>query len=191
MTKQEILGQFFLKNFPFNKEGLEQLILSFEIELFKKNQILLNANSIDLKLKFIESGFVREFYVTNSKEINIDFYGPNEFSTDLTSFFEGTKTLKCQQCLSNVKVFSLTKRKLDIILKKYHCGHEIVRTSFQKAFAAKEAFERKKITKSADELYKDLQINKPEWLQNIPQYHIASYLNVSPETLSRIRKRIS
>lgn len=47
------------------------------------------------------------------------------------------------------------------------------------------------ITKTPDELYKELLIYKQEWLQSIPQYHIASYLNISPETVSDIRKRIS
>ena len=48
-----------------------------------------------------------------------------------------------------------------------------------------------RVTKTPDELYKELFIYKPEWLQLIPQYHIASYLNITPETLSRIRKRTS
>ena len=55
----------------------------------------------------------------------------------------------------------------------------------------KEMLEYNRITKTPDDLYKDLLVYKPHWLQNIPQYHIASYLTITPETLSRIRKRIS
>jgi hypothetical protein len=44
---------------------------------------------------------------------------------------------------------------------------------------------------TAEENYNELIQDKPNWLQQIPQYHIASYLGVTPETLSRIRRRIS
>ena len=63
--------------------------------------------------------------------------------------------------------------------------------SFQKLLKHKELLEYNRITKTPEELYKELFIYKPSWLEKIPQYHIASYLNISPETLSRIRKRIS
>jgi hypothetical protein len=66
-----------------------------------------------------------------------------------------------------------------------------VESSFHKLLKQKEMLEYNRITKTPDELYKELLIYKQEWLQSIPQYHIASYLNITPETLSRIRKRIS
>ena len=190
MKNTDKLHQFFFKNFPFNELGLKELINSFEEEQYKKDEIILKQGSIELKLKFIESGFVREFYTSNSKEVNVNFYEANQFATDLNSFFEGVATSKNLQCLSEVKVLSIRKNELDKLLLKYKCGHEIIQSSFQKTLAAKEKMEKDKLTKTTEELYKGLQSKKPNWLKYIPQYHIASYLNITPETLSRIRKRI-
>ena len=49
----------------------------------------------------------------------------------------------------------------------------------------------KSFTRTAEELYLDIMKTKPDWLLQIPQYHIASYLGITPETLSRIRKQMA
>lgn len=191
MNSKEKLHQFFSSNFPFNQEGLEELVNSFEPEIYKKEEMLLRKGLVDSKLNFLYSGFVREYYLSDTKEVNVNFYEANQFTTDLSSFFEGKKTHKFQQCLTDVKIFSLSKNALLPFLEKYGCAQKIIQSSFQQALASKESIERNKLTKSTDELYKELQLKKPSWLKFIPQYHIASYLNVTAETLSRIRKRNS
>ncbi len=191
MKSNEILLQFFSENFPFNKEGLDELIHAFSAESYGKDALILRPNSTELELRFIENGFVREYYSSNFKDVNINFYGSNNFTTDLISFLNNSETHKYQQCLTEVNLWVLSKNKFEHLLEKYNCGQEIVQKSFQKILLAKESLERKRITMTKDELYKDLQMKKPDWLLNIPQYHIASYLNITPETLSRIRKRIS
>ncbi len=86
---------------------------------------------------------------------------------------------------------SIEKDSFFNLLEKYECGKSFVASSFKKLLKQKEMLEFNRVTKTPDELYKELFIYKPEWLQLIPQYHIASYLNITPETLSRIRKRTS
>lgn len=191
MNNKNILHQFFKENFPFNKEGLDELISLFAPEYYVKNEVILRPNSTESQLKFIESGYIREYYSSNFKDVNINFYGPNNFTTDLNSFLNHSQTHKYQQCLTDVNLWVLSKNKFDHLSEKYSCGKEIIQASLQKMLAAKEVLEREKITKTKDELYQELQLKKPDWLLHIPQYHIASYLNVTPETLSRIRKRIS
>lgn len=191
MTNEKTLYEFFAKNFPFNKDGLEELIESFEERHYQKGEIILKPKSIEKYLKFIKSGFVREYYTTDEKDVNINFYEANEFGTDLISFFNDTQTKKWQQCLTEVKSLIITKTKLNDLLEKYSCSNSIIQTTFQNVLGKKESHERKKITKSTDERYRELLIKKPNWLKHIPQYHIASYLNITPETLSRIRNRTS
>lgn len=191
MTNKDNLLTFFSKNFPFNVEGLEELMSSFTSESYSKGAVILRPSSIDLQLKFVENGFIREYYTSNFNEVNINFYGSDNFATDLNSFLNHTQSFKYQQCLIDVNLRVLSKNKFDQLIAKYSCGQEVISKTFSKMLAAKESLERNRITKTKDELYQELQINKPDWLKHIPQYHIASYLNVTPETLSRIRKRIS
>ncbi|MCZ8331767.1 MAG: hypothetical protein O9282_10690 [Flavobacterium sp.] len=68
--------------------------------------------------------------------------------------------------------------------------NNVIETIFQRIVVNKETEEFNHFVNTAEELYLDIMKNKPDWLLEIPQYHIASYLGITPETLSRIRKRI-
>ena len=76
-------------------------------------------------------------------------------------------------------------------LEKYPCGKTFICNTFQKLLVQKDMEAYHACTKTPEELYLYIMQYKNTWLQNIPQYHIASYLGITPETLSRIRKRIS
>ncbi len=101
------------------------------------------------------------------------------------------KTKKNQESLTDIELLSIDKKAFRELLQKYECGKSFIDLSFQKLLRQKELLEYNRLTKTADELYKELFIYRPHWLEKVPQYHIASYLNITPETLSRIRKRIS
>lgn len=190
MNPKNKLHKFFSKHFPFNKDGLAEFIDLFDIELIKKETILLQAGAVEQKLRFIDTGFVREYYTTAAKEININFYGEHEFIADINSFFGNATTKKNQQAITNLRTFTISKDKLTKMLQQYNCATSLIHEAFKRKLNKKEDLDYKHKTKTPEELYQTLQLKKPEWLKHIPQYHIASYLNITPETLSRIRKRI-
>lgn len=185
------ISKFFETEFPLNQHGLDELFTLFKIEKHTKGTILLQENSKEKKLRFLNNGVVREYYANEDKEVNINFYVKPQFISDLLTFSHNTKTKKNQECLTSVEVLSIERQPFFELLEKYQCGKTFVEASFQKLLKQKEKLEFNRITKSPEELYNELFIYKPEWIQNIPQYHLASYLNITPETLSRIKKRIS
>ena len=187
---QEI-SRFFETEYPLNQEGLRELLSLFQTETFKKGSIVLQTGEEEKQLRFLNRGIIREYYATPEKETNINFFTNPQFITDLTSFNNDTTTKKYQECLSEVELLSIHKNEFRELLKKYECGKSFIDLSFRKLLKHKELLEYNRITKTPDELYQELFIYKPNWLEKIPQYHIASYLGVTPETLSRIRKRIS
>ncbi|MGB1268543.1 MAG: Crp/Fnr family transcriptional regulator [Flavobacteriaceae bacterium] len=185
------ISKFFKSEYSLNEDGLKELFSLFEIRKHKKGSLLIQTQSKEIQLRFLNEGIVREYYSTQEKEININFYIKPQFISDLLSFRQNSITNKNQECLSDVKVLSINRKPFFDLLEKYQCGKSFVDLSFQKLLKQKELLEFNRITKTSEELYKELFIYKPEWLQSIPQYHIASYLNITPETLSRIRKRTS
>lgn len=191
MEDRQAIARFFETDFPLNKEGIREFIGAFKIKHFPKHTPLLAEQGYEHKLRFINRGLVREFYKTDKKEVNINFYTTPQFITDLFAFIHRTKTNKNQMTLSDVQILELDKEKFVELLEKYSCGKSFIDQSFQQILKHKEVFEYNRLTKEPEELYHELRIYKSDWLQKIPQYHIASYLGITPETLSRIRKRIS
>jgi len=185
------ITSFFTTHYPLNKEGLKELLDLFSVKEFKKNTLILKADIKQQQLRFLNKGIIREYYASTDKETNINFYTKPQFITDLSSFINDTKTKKYQETLTDVELLVIDKISFRKILNKHECGKSFIELSFQKLLKQKELFEYNRITKSSEELYRELLIYKSNWLQTIPQYHIASYLNITPETLSRIRKRIS
>ncbi|MCT4700177.1 Crp/Fnr family transcriptional regulator [Tenacibaculum haliotis] len=185
------ISNFFETEYPLNQNGLKELLCLFKKETIKKGTQILKADTEEKQLRFLNSGVIREYFATSEKETNINFYTKPQFITDLSSFNNDLKTKKNQETLTEVTLLVVDKNAFGDLLKKYECGKSFIDLSFQKLLKHKELLEYNRITKTADELYKELFIYKPDWLEKIPQYHIASYLNISPETLSRIRKRIS
>lgn len=185
------ISKFFETEFLLNQHGLDELFSLFKVEKHAKGTILLQENSKEKKLRFLNNEIVREYYANEDKEVNINFYIKPQFISDLLTFSQNTTTKKNQETLTSVEILSIERQPFFNLLEKYQCGKTFVDASFQKLLKQKEKLEFNRITKSPEELYNELFIYKPEWVQNIPQYHLASYLNITPETLSRIKKRIS
>ncbi len=190
MDEPDKLSLFFSAEFPFNKEGLEEFIGTFKTKQYKKGDFILKNGETEKELHFLDIGIVREFYAVNDKEKNINFYIGTEFITDFISFANATPTKRYQECLTDVELRILSKQSFLDFTNKYNCGKLFIETIFQRLVAKKENDEFNHCVKSAEELYLDIMKNQPGWLKQIPQYHIASYLGIKPETLSRIRKRI-
>ncbi len=190
-TKTIEISKFFETKYPLNKDGLADFFSLFKIEVYKKGSIILKANQEEKTLRFLNSGVIREYYTGPEKETNINFYTQPQFITDLSCFNDNSKTKKNQECLTKIELLSIDKKAYLELLQKYKCGQSFMDGSFLQLLKNKELLEYNRLTKTANELYLDLLISKPNWLEKIPQYHIASYLNITPETLSRIRKRIS
>jgi CRP-like cAMP-binding protein len=161
MKETDKLSLFFSNEFPFNKEGLDEFVNTFVIKSYKKGEIILENGNIDNELRFLDQGIIREYYATADKEKNINFFTDAGFITDFSSF-----------------------------TNQYNCGKLFVENIFQRIVVNKETEEFNHFVNTAEELYQDIMKSKPDWLLKIPQYHIASYLGITPETLSRIRKRI-
>lgn len=181
--------EFFNSKFPFNRDGLIEFTDSFKSKTYKKGELIVGAGTTVKKLLFLEKGTVREYFSKDEREMNTNFYIGSQFITDFYALVNNQKTRRNIESLSDVVVREMSVEKFNDFLFKYECGKSFVDEIFKGIIEQKEEEEFKHFSLTPDELYLDLLENKPEWLQEIPLYHIATYLRMTPETLSRIRKR--
>ena len=149
------ISKFFETEFPLNQKGLEELFSLFKLQKHKKGSILIQAQTIEKQLRFLNNGIIREYYSNEEREININFYVKPQFISDLLMFSQNAKTNKNQECLSSVEVLSIERQSFFDLLERYKCGKSFVESSFQKLLKEKGKQEFNRITKTPEEFYKD------------------------------------
>ena len=189
MNPEDKIFNFFTTKFPFNRDGLEEFIDAFTTKKYSKEAVIMHEDQKEKELRFLEGGIIREYFAYDGREMNTYFYTGPGFISDFSSLDKNIPTRKYQQCLTDTTVRVLPKSAYQAFQEKYQCGKSVVDTIFQEIIQSKEQKEFKHFSLTPDQLYQDLVENHPGWLQKVPQYHIATYLRMTPETLSRIRRR--
>ena len=159
---------------------------NFFEETFQKNDYLLKKGQISKKIYFIQSGLVRRFYLKEETESTVWLYHDGHWITSMSSYFNQKPSFEFFQACEETTVYSLNYPDEQILLQlplfqKFHV--EFLR----KSIAAFDEFHFVFSEMQAREKYNYLVENFPLIIQKAKQKHIASLLNVSQETLSRIR----
>lgn len=172
---------------PEEARDLDALV---PIRTFKKGTVLLKAGQVATESYYCIKGCVHLYYDVDGNERTTAFYTEGQSIASLKSFVNQVPAehyLACvEDCTLAVWAYSAEKE-----LFRRHprlesfCRFE-VENDFGKAQEALAAF----ITRTPEQRYQDLMTARPDLLQRVPQYLLASYLGVTPESLSRIRKRI-
>lgn len=185
------LQQFLQVHFPDHQEGFHQLMQVAKVRRFAKNQLLRQAGEQEREIRFLLSGSVRVFYEQPIQSTNIHFYVRPQFIGDMYAFLYQTPTRQAQQALTDVEVLCVDSSYHQQLTQQFPCGKHLLEKLFVQLHEEQVAREYHYRTQSTETLYQYLLDQRPDWLEHLPQYHIASYLGVTPETLSRIRRRIS
>ncbi len=160
----------------------------FQTENFKKKEILLGEGQICNKQYFILKGCIR-FYINNSKgvEQTMQFGIENWWITDYLSFQYQTPTRFNIQAIENIEVLSIDRKSFDELLERVPKLEKYFRLVIQKSFGASQVRIAYLFTMSAEERFHHMNNMFPEFIQRVPQYMVASYLDFSPEFMSKIR----
>lgn len=167
----------------------EDIILSyFETQNFKKKQLLFNEGQVCNKQYFILKGCVR-FYINNDKGIEqtLQFGIENWWITDYLSFQYQTPTHFTIQSIEDLETLSIDKNSFEELLDRIPKLEKYFKLVIQKSFGASQVRIRYLFTMSAEERFHHMNDMFPEFIQRVPQYMIASYLDFSPEFMSKIR----
>ncbi|GEO11666.1 Crp/Fnr family transcriptional regulator [Segetibacter aerophilus] len=171
----------------------EELCKAFFIpKKLRKKQYLLQQDDVCKYTAFVEKGAMRA-YTTDDKgsEHIVQFALEGWWISDIYSFLTGEPSIYNIEALEDVELLLLTRPKDEEMLQKVPKMERYFRILSQKSLVAMQRRLIGSLSQSAEEKYTRLVTTYPDIIQRVPQHMIASYLGITPETLSRIRKQMS
>jgi CRP-like cAMP-binding protein len=159
---------------------------------FPKKTTFLKVNEIENHISFIESGVVRLFIPKENpeKEITFGFSFKDQFISAYDSFLTQKPSLYQLQTLTETSILSISYKDLQEVYKTTQIGNLIGRLTAERLFLIKSKREQNLLNLTEEERYLKLFKERPELLKIIPLKYISSYIGVTAQALSRIRKRL-
>lgn len=169
----------------------QQIVDCFEKSVLKKNEILLKERNYSKYLYFIESGFVRSFYTKNNgSEKTHWIYSEYDFFTSWYSFFTGKPSFETLQCINQCQIYTISETNYKKLYSTNVAFNTFINGYYQHLIAEMDFLSKAFLHLSAKEKYQYLLDTSPKMIQEIKLGILASLLDISQETLSRVRKRI-
>ena len=158
---------------------------------YKKNEIIKASGQTEHYINVIIKGSIGVFLWTDNNTRCLDLFYEEYFSCDYMSYAENKPSELFTQALEDTEVFSISRQNIETLYKDNLVGHKIVSAAAQSLFLHKQRQQIDLLTLTAEERYSRMLSDQPELLHRTASKHIASYLGVTPESLSRIRKKVS
>ncbi|SEO19709.1 hypothetical protein SAMN05216436_1483 [bacterium A37T11] len=129
------------------------------------------------------------YTTTVNGDLTINFFTENDWAADLDSLMRQQPSANYIEAVEDTDIATITLRDIHWLMDRHPIFHML--TSMLQGLTISTAHIASISTKSPDERYKELFITHPEWLNRFPLKQIASYLGMTPETLSRVRARLT
>jgi CRP/FNR family transcriptional regulator, anaerobic regulatory protein len=183
------LKKFLSEYASFSEEELENLASKFRSKVVKKNNYLLSQGDVCNDIVFLREGCLRLYYLKEDIEVSVWFAFPQSSAIEIYSFISESPSNYFLQAIEDSEVLYLSKKELNELYSHQPKMQEMMRKFWEdviltliKRFTALQ-------TDSAEKRYLEL-LKKPDYLETIPQKYLASFIGVTPTSLSRIRKQI-
>jgi hypothetical protein len=184
--------ELFMQTFAFTEEEFVLFLSCFSVKTISKKNYYLRAGSCCHSKAYLNKGCARNFVVDEKGHERILFFSFEDWWLgDFESYYSGKPATNNVQVLGRFRTAGNFKRKLSKSeqeipkLKQWYSSKML-----SSASAARNRIEEMK-TLSAKERYLNLLEKQPHIFQRIPQQYIASYLNIEPQSLSRMRNRLT
>lgn len=175
-----------------SEEDLTLIGSKFKFRSFKQKDYLLREGAISSEIHFIVTGLVRVFYIRNDKETTTYLACDNGFVSSYASFINQTKSIEFIQCLENTETLSISYNDMQSLYELIPSWEKVGRIIAEKNVLCLSDRLLKLQAIPAKEKYEEFLLTSPQKIiQRTPLLHIASFLGITPESLSRIRKGIS
>lgn len=185
-----ILIQFLSKFNELTENQVQELVKFMTVVEIKRNSNIVNEGQVCNLCYFVLKGCLRQYIIQDDMEKTIAIYTENQAVNYYSNQIEQQKSESYLTCVEDSVLLIGNPEKDEEVFNKFPILADITRKMIETDLGKTQNTLAKLITSSPEQRYLNLLAERPELLQRVPQHIIASYLGVTPESLSRIRKRI-
>lgn len=188
-TSIEKLINYFESLFPLNSQEREEIAQHFTERKVKRRQFILQPGDVCRHFTYVVSGCFRLYAADqDGKEHNIQFTIENDWTTDLASFYDQTPSLLYIEAIEPSVILQIKHADVINLFVSYHKFDRNFRIIVERKYISLQTRVLQNISQPAEVRYQSFLADYPQLAIRLPNTQIASYLGITPEFLSKIRK---
>ena len=184
---QKYLGRFM----PITREELIELLQYCEIRKFDKRAVIVREGEIDNYLNLVVKGLIRKYLPVKKDEVILQLATEGHVVQSEISFLTRKPSMVVLETLEPTILLSLTYDKMEEALDRFPKGERLGRMILYGMFIKKDENRYNRLSKSTRQRFFDYIDHHQHMLQRVPQKYLASYLQIKPETFSRLKALLS
>lgn len=187
---RDLLRDFLAEYLELTPDLYTQLDQSSLVQSYPRGTLVLRQGDEARRAFFVLRGCLRSFTLKNGEDKTLDFFIEEDPVLPL-EFGTGEPSSHSLECMEDCMLVGHTREQEERMLAEYPQLKHVCLTLAEVMSAKLQGALSRYRSSTPEERYRDLVESRPDLLQRVPQYYIASYLGIRPESLSRIRRRIS
>jgi CRP-like cAMP-binding protein len=182
--------QYFSQITTLSQEEERALAEGMLITNIKKDTFLIKEGQTSLDTYFVLEGCLRQYCLIEGEEKTTNFFTEGQWVISLTGLTQDKPSFYNLVCMEDTALVIGNEQQAQALFKKFPRFETLARIVVEKSFAEQHQLMTSYQTDTPEQRYLKLLETRPDLFQRVSQYHMASYIGVKPESLSRIRKRI-
>ena len=191
MSSTEKLKKYLEQLCPISQGDWELFSSRLQRRVFDRKQQVLRAGEIENYVSFIEQGIVRYYVEEGDKDITFELAFENSLAAGYDSFLTRTPVVYSGETLVPTELWSITYTDLQAVYAESTIGERLGRLAAEQLYIRKNKRQMWLLKDTAEQRYMRLVHEYSHFLQLVPLKYLASYIGITPQALSRIRRRIS
>lgn len=187
----EKIFKLYKESYDISEEDWDVFSSKLIKQTFPKKSDILLIGETEKYISFIDDGIVRFYIPKNNSDLTFGFVFSGSFVCAYDSFLTQSPSTYFVQTIANTTLWRLSYNDLQEVYNKTKIGNLIGRVTSENLFLKKAEREISLLNDTPEERYLKIFEKRPELIEKIPLKYIASYIGITPQALSRIRKRIS
>jgi CRP-like cAMP-binding protein len=180
--------QHYLSRFtPLSKQEFGTLLTYIEVREFEKKVRVIDAGQVERYLNVIAWGLARKYLPVRNKEITVQLASEGHLIHSELSFHYRTPSAAVVETIEPTVFFSISYDSLQQLYDQFPKAEHLGRQLISDLFVKKDNHYYDQLIKNTRQRFLEYVHTHPQMLQRVPQKYIASYLNIKPETFSRLK----